>query len=472
MKQHLHVVGVGGIGVSAVARYYLAHGWRVTGSDASPSGLTDALSQEGVGFCAGENPAAIDAGTTLVVYTEAVLRNGGTAVHPELARAQELGVRAIPYPVALGEIANEKRLIAVCGSHGKSTTTAMLAVALRANGGGSAVVGTQVPQLDGKNCAFDPASDLFAIEACEYRRSFLQYRPAVTVVTNVDLDHLDYYKDEADYLSAFQTFADQTREAIVITGGDRLSEKIDPRGKTVIRVFEDHYEIQVASERAHPGGRTSSAPAEKAERPGSERPSQRAGSFPLPKLNLKVPGAHLAQDARLALCAGLYLGLPEKGLVAALESYAGSWRRSEIVKTTAHGNLLMSDYGHHPSEISATLTAIKEKYADKKLIVCFQPHQYSRTRELLEGFKGCFGAADTLIIPDIYFSRDSDEDVKAMTVAKFLVALRERNPDVRGGAGLEDAAAQLRLLDAKNPGSCVLLLLGAGSVDELRADVP
>ena len=455
MSKHLHVVGVGGIGVSAVARYYLAQGWRVTGTDASPSGLTDALAREGVGFSAGENPDAVTADTALVVYTEAVLRNGSDREHPELARARALGVRAIPYPVVLGEIANAKRLVAVAGSHGKSTTTAMIAVALRACGGGSAVVGTQVPQLDGKNCAFDPASDLMAIEACEYRRSFLQYRPEVAVLTNVDLDHLDYYRDEADYLSAFQQFADQTSGALVITGEDRLSEMVDPKGKTVVRVFADRCEVQKDTWGT-----------------GEGRNFADAVTAAVPDLRLKVPGEHLAQDARLAWAALTQcLGLDGVAVAAALESYAGSWRRSEIVKTTAHGNLLMSDYGHHPAEIAATLGAIKDKYADKKLVVCFQPHQYSRTRELLDGFKACFSAADVLIVPDIYFSRDSDADVAAMPVAKLLAALRERHPDVRGGQGLAAAAAELRALDAQFPGGAVLLLLGAGSVDDLRTDI-
>jgi UDP-N-acetylmuramate--alanine ligase len=146
-------------------------------------------------------------------------------------------------------------------------------------------------------------------------------------------------------------------------------------------------------------------------------------------------------------------------IVAKLESYKGSWRRSEIVKTTKNRNILMSDYGHHPNEIRPTLKAIKEKYRDKKLFVVFQPHQYSRTRELLEEFAISFGDADELIIPNIYFSRDKQEDVEWMTNEKFVAEIAKHQPKVQNGNGLENTARMIEDYDLNNPNAAVILLL-------------
>lgn len=153
----------------------------------------------------------------------------------------------------------------------------------------------------------------------------------------------------------------------------------------------------------------------------------------LPKMSLQVPGDHLLQDAYLAYTVGKLLSMQDDTIIAKLESYKGSWRRSEIVRTTKNGNILMSDYGHHPSEIIPTLRAIHIKYSDKKLFVVFQPHQYSRTRELLSEFATSFGDVDTLIIPDIYFSRDKKEDVEWMTVDRLIVEIEKHQPNILNG---------------------------------------
>jgi UDP-N-acetylmuramate--alanine ligase len=149
----------------------------------------------------------------------------------------------------------------------------------------------------------------------------------------------------------------------------------------------------------------------------------------------------------------------------------GSWRRSEVIKTTQHGNILISDYGHHPSEIRPTLQALQEKYSDRKLYVVFQPHQYSRTRELLHEFAGAFGDADTLVIPNIYFSRDKQEDVEYMTVGRLIMTLEESHPNVINGGGLKHTAELIHDYDRANPESSVIVLLGAGDVDNLRYEI-
>lgn len=166
-------------------------------------------------------------------------------------------------------------------------------------------------------------------------------------------------------------------------------------------------------------------------------------------MQLQVPGEHLLFDAKLAFVVGKLVGLEDEYIAQKLESYTGSWRRSEIIGTTRNGNTLMSDYGHHPTEIRLTLGAIRDKYVDKKLIVAFQPHQHSRTKELLEDFATAFDAADELVIPNIYFSRDSDADVAYMTTERFVDTLHKKYPFVRNGNGLPSTAAFLREYDSE-----------------------
>lgn len=178
-----------------------------------------------------------------------------------------------------------------------------------------------------------------------------------------------------------------------------------------------------------------------------------------PDMNLQVPGNHLLFDAKLAFVVGKLVGLDDEYIVQKLESYTGCWRRSEIIRTTSNGNILMSDYGHHPTEIRLTLEAIHDKYPNKKLLVAFQPHQHSRTRELLEGFVTAFDSVDTLIIPDIYFSRDSDEDVAYMTTERFVDALKDRYLFTENGNGLENTLELIKKYDKENPDSSVIVLL-------------
>lgn len=409
---HLHVVGIGGIGVSAVARYYKESGWTVSGSDGSESAVTRALQAEGIAVSIGHDASNVPEDTDLLVYSEAVVtkpdlpKEEQVLSNPEIRRSHEMGIRRLSYPEALAELFNGKKGIAVAGSHGKSTTTAMIGTALVESGfGGSTVVGTQVPQFGGKNGHFDPKNPVFAIEACEYRRSFLRYAPEIAVITNVDLDHLDYYRDLPDYLSAFEAFLAGTRTAAVLSADCENSRAVAGSDSA------KHLAIYLVDKDGYVG-------------PDGVRHS-------IPTMDLAVPGEHIAQDARLAYVALLLSGIPEPTIAPAIEKYRGSWRRSEIVGTTANGNVLVSDYGHHPTEIRPTLEALKSKYADKILFVTFQPHQYSRTRELLGEFATAFDAADELLIPDIYFSRDKQEDVEWMTVDRLLETLRSRYPSVR-----------------------------------------
>lgn len=342
-----------------------------------------------------------------------------------------MGIPLTSYPDALAEIVDTKQCIAITGSHGKSTTTAMMGVMLAGSSvGGSVLVGTQVPQLGGSNIHIED-SPYFAIEACEYKRAFLSYHPYITVITNIDLDHLDYYRDIEDYISAFQSLVNQTHGYVIYGMDDIHAQKLD------------FSQTQAKPIRINDTGWY-----------GDD------GVFStFQNMDIQVPGNHLLFDAKLAYTVGKLLSLKDNYIVAKLESYTGCWRRSEIIRTTANGNILMSDYGHHPTEIRLTLGAIKEKYNDKKIFVAFQPHQHSRTRELLSEFVTCFDAADELVIPDIYFSRDSDEDVAYMTTERFVASLGNSYPFVQNGDGLKNTLRIIQEYDRKNPDSSIIVLL-------------
>ncbi len=479
MHKHLHVIGIGGIGVSALARYYHHLGYSVSGSDGSDSPFLDVLRSEGFEIFTWHDAKNLPKNTELVIYSEAIITkpdlSGEEQIYgnPELAKAKELAIRHVSYPVALGEVFNTKQGIAITGSHGKSTTTAMTTLML-ANEysdnptidiplegsfvytptapGCSAIIGTQVPQLGNTNFYTEIQAENFVIEACEYKRSFLAYHPYITVITNIDLDHLDYYKNVDDYISAFQSFVDQTSGFVVISANDENSKKLKiPDEKKIIVDSKITYFPRVEEMK---DGKKEIYTIEKI--------------LPIPKISLQVPWDHLLHDAHLAYTVGRLLGMNDEIIVPKLESYKGSWRRSEIVKTTKNGNILMSDYGHHPNEIRPTLHAIKEKYSGKKLLVIFQPHQYSRTRELLNEFAHSFGDADELIIPNIYFSRDKKEDVQWMTTEKLVALIVKQWVNVTNGEWLENTAKLTREYDEKNPNSSVILILGAGDVDNLR----
>lgn len=365
----------------------------------------------------------------------------------------KLGIPHFSYPVALAEVFNAKKGIAVTGSHGKSTTTAMMAIALKNSEiGGSAIIGTQVPQLGNTNFYAD-SSENFVIEACEYKRSFLNYRPFISIIINIDLDHLDYYRDLEDYVSAFQALVDQTSGFVIISESDENSKLLKiPDEKKIIVGEKISYFAKVEN-------------LETSEITFEEK------FLEIPEISLKIPGDHILQDAKLVYTASRLLGLTDEEILPSLASYSGSWRRSEIIRTTKNGNILMSDYGHHPSEIIPTLSALKKQNPDKKLFVIFQPHQYSRTRELLPFFATSFQSADEIVIPNIYFSRDKKEDVEFMTTDKLVAEIAKNHKNVKNGNGLENTLKMILDFDEKNPKSAIILLLGAGDIDTLRDDI-
>ena len=429
----IYVIWVGGIWVSAIARYYNENGYEVYGSDLTQSELTNTLQKEWINIIIWLDENRIDESFEKVVYTEAV-----KTTQKELQKAQELGIQIQTYPQALAEIANNKRLIAVCGTHGKSTTTSLVSIMMKNSDKNiNAVIGTLLKEFDGKNTHFTD-SDFFAIEACEYKRSFLKYTPEFLIITNIEVDHLDYYKDENDYISAYNEMIDNVKSGgyVIYNGQDKNCLQLKIRDDLeYISLWESEYSYQNISHK-------------------------------IPQIHMQVPGEHILFDAHLAYCLGKIIGIWEENIISSLEKYSWVWRRMEFLWNTQNNNLVISDYGHHPTEISLTLEAIRNRYFDKKIITIFQPHQYSRTIELIEDFKTCFQNTHTLIVPNIYESRDSQEDKQKMNTQIFLDNIQ--HIDKINWVNLEYTQKIISHLDEKHKDEAVIILLWAWDVDNLR----
>lgn len=416
-SNNIHFIGIGGSGISALAYWFLAQGKAVSGSDASENATTKDLIRQGVHFFKGHETENVGEETDLVIYTEAIDKQS----NPEYLKAQKRGIKCLSYFEALGQLSATKKTIAVAGTHGKTTTTAMLGQALAGAGlDPTVIVGSRVPAFENRNIRIGK-SDWLVAESCEYRRSFLHLQPFGMILLNCELEHVDYYKDLEDYMAAFQELVAKLPEDgfLIYNQQDVHCQKIaqDCKVKT----------IGVTLENAK-------------------------------KITLQIPGEFNQLNAAHALSAGLQIGAEKDRMLDSLKSFSGTARRMEI-KGEKDGVLMMDDYGHHPTEVKATLKAIKQAYSDKRLICIFQPHQYSRTIELLDGFKHAFVDADLLVVPNIYEARDSEEDKINMNVEKLLSTID--HPQKRDGEGLEKTTEWLK--ENAKPGDLVVSM-GAGDV--------
>lgn len=435
----IYVIGVWGIWISWIARYYNENGYQVFWSDKTDSELIHTLQNEWMNIIIWENSENIDNSFEKIIYTEAVPKT-----QSELKKAIQIWIPIFTYPEALAEIANKKKLISIAGTHGKSTTTSMTSLVLKnSNTNVNALVGSLLREFDGKNVFFSK-SEYFVLEACEYKRSFLHYKPYIWVITNIDLDHLDYYKDLPDYISAFEEYANN-----IVSGGYLIIDGNEKNSLTLINKRNDIHYILVYNENFE------------------SIDKKIHGTFP--KFELKVPGKHIEFDAKLAFVVGKIIQIDDDKIKENLEQYNGIWRRSEIIGFTENDNILMSDYGHHPTEISLNLEALKKKYSDKKIVTIFQPHQYSRTLELLEDFKNCFFDSDILIIPDIYESRDSEEDKAKINAEKLVEYIN--HPNKISWDGFKNTLRLVEKLDTESPWKYVFILQWAGNIDDLRYEI-
>lgn len=414
----IHFIGIGGIGISAIARMMILDGKKVSGSDISGSIVSDKLKDLGADIFIGHKEENLQE-ANLVVYTTAI-----PPENPELQKAKRLGIDTYSYPEMLGLVSKNKYTIAICGTHGKTTTTAMLGGVLSDAGlDPTLVVGSLLKK--GESNFVAGKSDYFIVEACEYRRAFLNLSPKIIIITNIEADHLDYYKNLEDIQSAFSEFVAKIGDdgILICNTNDESVVPVIRSAKCKIINYEN---------------------------------------IDLGDLRLKVPGKHNLENAKAASATVSALGVDNEISRRSLENFSGTWRRFEYKGATKNGAEVYDDYGHHPTEIKATLSGAREFFGGKKIICVFQPHLFSRTKLLLDDFAKSFGDADLVILADIYAAREQDSgDIKSKD-------LEEKIKQLKPSVAYLGSFDKIEKFLTENPGiGDVIITMGAGDIYKL-----
>jgi UDP-N-acetylmuramate--alanine ligase len=381
--------------MSALAQYYAHEGVRVTGSDREASPTTDMLVQKGISVVIGQKADNVPEDAELLVYSDSVPTNNA-----ERARAIELGIPELMYFTALGKVTEGKRVIAITGTHGKTTTTAMVGKILADAGKDpTVIVGSIVPEW-GSNFKAGK-SDLFVVEACEYRKHFLVFNPEVLAITNVEWDHTDYFKTPIEFEAAFD----------------------EARGQAKHVVEKEHYQSESVPE-------------------------------------LLVPGEFNKDNARAAKAAvkALGLGIGEEVIDKALAAFKGTWRRFEHKGILPGGAELYDDYAHHPTAIIKTIEATRQKFPGKKIVIFFHPHLYSRTRDLFNEFAKALAQADKAYILPVYAAREPHDPTA--THEALAEATNKVGGHAAGVSGFEETTKLLKELGSDT----IAFTMGAGDV--------
>ncbi len=423
--QKVHFIGIGGIGVSALARYYLSQGWQVSGSDTSESELISDLQSESMTIKVGAQVAEnIPTDVTKIIYTIAVRDDNAEFVQAKNLQHNN-DIVLMSYPEALGEMTKNKNVIAVCGTHGKTTTTAMTYYALKNAGVNVSMIVGSLIDIDGKKTNFVGGEnpDCIIIEACEYRRSFLNYNPKIILVTNIDNDHLDYFKNEEEIKKAFQEFVDKTESVVIVHENENFLNAPESIQKIICEDFSTENEIE-----------------------------------------LSVPGKHNRQNAQLVVALGEFLKLDKNKILEGLKNFKGTWRRQEY-KGNFFGCEFYDDYAHHPTEIKATLSAFREKFPERKIVAIFQPHLFSRTKLLFNDFINSFSDADEVIVLPIYASREKlDETINSEILVEEINKLGKKTTFVEK----ENLKKFLQKNISENE---VVVTLGAGNIYDIYSEL-
>jgi len=439
--RHIHFVGVGGSGMSGIAEVLLNLGYVVSGSDQKRSSVTDRLTAQGARIFEGHAAAHVE-GAHVVVISTAV-----RPTNPEVVEARRLAIPVIPRAEMLAELMRLKYGVAVAGSHGKTTTTSMVAMILDKGGlDPTVVVGGRLGVL-GSGARLG-RGDFMVAEADESDRSFLKLSPTIAIVTNIDREHLDTYKDLADVQEAFLGFLNKVPfyGAGVVCLDDGPVQDILPRVERRVVTYGLSPQAQVSARdvRLKPSGSTYLAS---------------ANGQTLGEIELAVPGAHNVLNSLAAVAVGLELAVSFESIRQGLAAFTGVDRRFQI-RGDVGGVLVVDDYGHHPTEIRATLETLRGRAGSRRTVVLFQPHRYTRTQHLWDEFCRAFHLADLLLLMDIYPA--GEEAVAGITSEALAEAIARRGHRQVLYVGDLKAASDRLAREVKD--GDVVLTLGAGSV--------
>ena len=415
----VYFVGIGGIGMSALAQLFKHRGKEVSGSDREASPTTELLAKKGIQVWVGHDQCHIPADTELLIYSDAV-----PAENAERVRAREMKIPQTSYFEALGEVSASMRTIAVSGTHGKTTTTGMLAKILQIAGKEPTAIVGSIVQDFGSN--FLPGKgDLFVVEACEYRDHLLELSPEILVITNIELDHTDFFPSLSALQHTFRAAVERVPEHGVIVA--------NPSDPTVAAVLG-----------------------------GAKAPIIDYTTQTVPKTQLL--GEFNAMNARAAKAAAraAFPHVQEEYTDKALLNFKGSWRRFEHKGETPDGALVYDDYAHHPTAVEKTIEAAKEKFSDKKIVVAFHPHLYSRTRDFMDGFAKALSRADEVVLAPIYAARE--EPIEGVTSEKLAEKINVLGTPAQSFASLAEVRDALLAISNKLQATGLLITMGAGDI--------
>lgn len=448
--RRVHFVGVGGCGMSGLARISHAAGAVCTGTDAATSPLIEAMRREGIAVELNQSAESVPAGCELMVTSAAIRPD-----HPEVAEARRRGVTVLKYAQMLGRLMQGRTGVAIAGTHGKSTTTSMLShILLHADLDPTFIVGATCNQIGGGARAGRP--DLLIAEACEYDRSFHNYHPTHAAILNVETDHLDVYSSLDEIVESFHRFAlNIAPHGSLLIGHEDAHRTAIARGLdcTVETIgFAPQADWSIATTPTH----------------GHQHVTLRQRGKTVAEFDCLMPGAHMAYNACAAAVLANRLGATWEQVAAAIACFNGLDRRMQKLGVSPGGVTVVDDYGHHPTEIDATLRALRTHYKPEekggRLICVFQPHQHSRTRFLLNEFATSFSGADAVIVPHIYFVRDSEADRRAVSAADLVQKLVERGVLA---VHINDFDAITNFLRQHCRRNDLLVVMGAGPVNKI-----
>ena len=447
---HIHMIGIAGCGMRALAEMLGRRGAIISGSDMASSAAVTRLVEFGMAINIGQCADNIPADCELVVYSAAIHEG-----NPELIAAGERGIEVVKYSQMLGRVMAESTGIAIAGTHGKSTTTGMVAYVLKAAGlDPSFVVGATVDQLGGPSGV--GKGKHFVAEACEFDRSFLNLQPEYAAILNVEEDHLDCYGDIDEIIEAFKQFAAKVPPdgIIVVNGDDRDALKCVSDASAEVETFglADGCTWQ-GTDVQHEDGLVAMTVTMK----------QQAFC----RLKIPLPGMHNAYNSLAAVAILHHAGVDAGEIVCKLEQYTGT-RRRMMLKAKAEGVTVIDDYAHHPTEIQVTLKAIRDYYKPQRLICVFQPHQHSRTRFQLKDFARSFGEADGVIVPDIYFVRDSEREKDYISSDDLVAQIRLHGGEAIYLKSFKEIVTHLKGIVETGD---LVVTMGAGNVWEVADEI-
>ena len=438
--KRVHFIGIGGAGMSGLARISLSHGITVSGSDAKDSSVVKALQALGATIATTHAASNVD-GADLVVYSTAI-----SPSNAELMRAQELGLSTLTRAAALSILMSESKSIAVAGTHGKTTTSSMMAVALQACGADPSFAIGGTITASGSN-AHRGTGEIFVAEADESDGSFIEYHPYAAIVTNVEHDHVDFFATPEDVAQAFKDFAATINKDGFLTycADDQGAKALASSVKTCALIsygIDESCDLRLDSIEL--------------EAMGSRARAIWRGKV-VGFIELQVPGHHNLLNAAAVLATGLNLGFPAPELLTGLSVFRGTGRRFEL-KGTVHGVRVIDDYGHHPTEIDVTLKAARRFAGDGRLIVIFQPHRYSRTKAFSAQFAKALDMADRAIVLEVYAA--SEKPIAGVT-SRLITDAMSHGEYIPNFIEVTDS-----VIDSAQPQD-VIITLGAGDVSSL-----